>query len=96
MRNERMRNEKGRNEKKVHEEPPHMRLPARFSVGNEAGERGCLDTRLQGHWDREFLLAEIVVNEVFFWVFGLRAYILQCFQIDESVSATENLADFFR
>jgi len=48
-RNERGRNERGRNEKKVYEEPPHMRLPARFSVGNEAGERGCLDTRLQGY-----------------------------------------------
>ena len=44
------RTHKGRiyNERKVYEEPPHMRLPARFSVGNEAGERGCLDTRLQG------------------------------------------------
>jgi hypothetical protein len=34
---------KGRiyNEREVYEEPPHMGLPARFSVGNEAGERGC-------------------------------------------------------
>jgi hypothetical protein len=55
-----------RNERKVYEEPPHMRLPARFSVGNEAGERGFLDTRIDVRWYRELLLAEIVVNEVFF------------------------------
>ena len=61
-----------RNERGVYEEPPHMRLPARFSVGNEAGERGCLDTRIDVRWHRELLLAEIVVNEVFFLVvFGL-------------------------
>jgi len=68
------RTHKGRiyNERKVYEEPPHMRLPARFSVGNEAGERGFLDTRIDVRWYRELLLAEIVVNEVFFLVmFGL-------------------------
>ena len=44
-----------------------MRLPARFSLGNEAGESGCLDTRIDVRWHRELLLAGIVVNEVFFW-----------------------------
>ena len=41
MRNERMHNDKMNNQKEVYEEPPHMRPSARFSVGNEAGERGC-------------------------------------------------------
>ena len=36
-----MRNERMHNEKEVYEEPPHMRPSARFSVGNEAGERSC-------------------------------------------------------
>jgi hypothetical protein len=41
MRNERMHKGRIYNEREVYEEPPHMGLPARFSVGNEAGERGC-------------------------------------------------------
>ena len=41
MRNERMHNDKMNNQKEVCEGSPHMGPPARFSVGNEAGERGC-------------------------------------------------------